>query len=103
MRLFGDLLRVPMLILKTLGFAFLVSGATIIIMFMWLAFNSKAFFDMQSPRYYEVTTGNPLNAAFDDGLLTERGLRWRALIGKVQIFIWSGFAAVAFVESLFVM
>jgi len=66
-----------MLILKTLGFTCLVSGTTMIIMFMWLAFNSKAFFDKQSPRYYEVTMGNPLNAAFDDGLLTERGLRWR--------------------------
>ena len=92
-----------MLILKTLGFTCLFSGTTMIIMFMWLAFNSKAFFDKQSPRYYEVTMGNPLNAAFDDGLLTERGLRWRALIGKVQIFIWIGFAVVAFVESLFVM
>ncbi len=92
-----------MLILKTLGFTIMVSGATLIIMSWWLALNSKVFFNKQDERYYAVTKGNPLNAAFDDGLLAENGLRWRALIGKVQIVIWIGFAVVAFVESVFVM
>lgn len=90
-----------MLILDTLAFTAMASVVTLIIMAWWLALKSNVFFDKQDKRYSQVTMGNPLNAAFDDGLFTEKGLRWRALIGKVQIALWLGFLVIALVESFF--
>lgn len=89
-----------MLILETLGVTFFVSMTAMLLMLLWMAVNSKTYFEKTNERYDRVTMGNPLNGIFFRDLLTDAGLRWRVLIGKVQIAIWIVFAVIASIESV---
>lgn len=90
-----------MLIMETLGVTLLASMVSVLAMLLWMAAHSKKYFDKSNERYYKVTMGNanPLNAIFSQDLLSEDGLRWRALIGKVLAVIWVAFVVAVIIES----
>ncbi|GEM_PF-6613659 len=91
-----------MLIMETLGVTLLASMISALAMLLWMAAHSKKYFDKSNERYYKVTMGggNPLNAIFYRDLLSEDGLRWRALIGRVVGIIWVAFVVAVIIESL---
>jgi hypothetical protein len=90
-----------MLIMETLGVTLLTSMMSALAMLFWMAAHSDKFFDKNNERYYKITMGgiNPLNAIFSRDLLSEDGLRWRALIGKVLTVIWVAFVVAVIIES----
>lgn len=91
-----------MLVMETLGVTLLASMVSALAMLLWMAARSNKYFDKNNERYYKITMGggNPLNAVFSRDLLSEDGLRWRALIGKVLAVIWVAFVVVVIIESL---
>lgn len=70
-------------------------------MLIWMALHTDRYFDKKKDRYYKITfgNGNPLNAVFFRDLLSEAGLQWRAMIGKVLTIVWILFVVVIIVES----
>lgn len=90
-----------MLIMETLGVTLLASMISALVMLLWMAAHSKKYFDKSNERYSKITMGggNPLNAIFFRDLLSEDGLRWRALIGKVLAVIWVAFVLTVIIES----
>ena len=55
------------------------------------------YFDKSHPDYERLSMGNPLNALFFSRLLTDEGIRQRAMVGKVLGVVWLLFVPAALV------
>lgn len=90
-----------MVVMETIGVTLLITMICVLVMVFWMAVHANKYFDTSNEQYVQMTFGgaNPLNAIFSSELLSDEGLRWRSLIGKVVAVIWVMFVVVVVIES----